>query len=240
MAMRLNAHNLAINETTGFAYAVGTDTCGRGLNIIDISTPNNPLFAGCHATVDTHDTQCVIYQGPDADHTGSEICASSNENHFEIVDVTVKAGPMTIASATHPQLGFVHQGWLTDDHRFFLLGDELDELDFGVPTRTHVYDVSDLAAPVYVFAYEAATVAIDHNLYIVGNRVYQANYTSGLRILEFGNLANSEMTEVAFFDTFPNSDARAFDGAWSVYPFLPSGNIIVSDVSNGLFILTVQ
>ena len=235
-----SAHNIAINETTGFAYAVGTDTCGRGLHIIDIRTPNNPLFAGCHSTVDTHDTQCVVYQGPDADHVGSEVCASSNEDHFEIVDVTVKSGPITISSSTYPQLRFVHQGWFTEDHRFFLLGDEGDESFFGVPTRTHVFDVSDLDAPVYVFAYEAATVAIDHNLYVAGNRVYQANYTTGLRILEFGNLANSEMTEIAFFDTYPNSDATEFDGAWSVYPFLPSGTIIVSDVSNGLFMLTVQ
>ncbi len=235
-----SAHNIAINEDTGFAYAVGTNTCGGGLHIIDISTPINPLFAGCHSTSYTHDTQCVAYQGPDADYLGSEICASSNENDFEIVDVTIKSAPMAISSATFPQLGYVHQGWLTDDHQFFLLGDELDERNFGVPTRTHVFDVTDLDAPVYVFAYEAATNSIDHNLYVVGNRVYQANYTTGLRVLEFGNLANNELMEVAFFDSYPASDATDFSGAWSVYPFLPSGTIIVSDVSNGLFILTVQ
>ena len=67
-----NAHNLAIDEDTGFAYAVGTNTCGRGLHIIDIRTPNNPLFAGCHSTVSTHDTQCVVYDGPDAQHLGRE------------------------------------------------------------------------------------------------------------------------------------------------------------------------
>jgi choice-of-anchor B domain-containing protein len=96
-----------------------------------------------------------------------------------------------------------------------------------VPTRTHVFDVSDLDAPLYVFAYEAATAAIDHNLYVLGSRVFQANYTSGLRVL-------------AFFDTFPTSDATAFSGAWSVYPYLPSGTIIVSDGTNGLFILSLQ
>ena len=147
---------------------------------------------------------------------------------------------MTISSGTFPQLGYIHQGWFTDDHQFFLLGDELDELNFGVATRTHVFDVSDLDNPVYVFAYEAATTSIDHNLYVTGNRVYQANYTTGLRILEFGNLANNELMEVAFFDTYPASDATTFAGAWSVYPYLPSGNIIVSDASNGLFILTAQ
>ena len=110
----------------------------------------------------------------------------------------------------------------------------------GRATRTHVFDVTDLDAPVYVFPYEAATTAIDHNLYVLGNRVFQANYTTGLRVLEFGDWSNSELTEIAFFDTFPDSDAVVFDGAWSVYPYFPSGTIIVSDISNGLFILSLQ
>jgi choice-of-anchor B domain-containing protein len=233
-----NAHNLAINESTGFAYAVGTNTCGEGLHMIDISVPNNPVFAGCHASGDTHDTQCVVYTGPDTDYQGAEVCASSNSDHIEIADVTLKTAPQTISVSTYPELGFVHQGWLTDDQRFLLIGDELDETSFNVPTRTHVFDVSDLDAPAYVYAYEGPTPSIDHNLYVLGNRVYEANYTSGLRVLEFGDLGDQQMTEIAFFDTFPASDAVAFDGAWSVYLYLPSGNLIVNDVSNGLFVLT--
>jgi len=240
-----NAHNVVINEDTGFAYAVGTNTCGEGLHIIDIRTPINPMFAGCYSSDETHDSQCVIYQGPDADHANSEVCVSSNndrasnEQLVELVDVTDKTAPVMISSTMYPQSGFAHQGWLTEDHRFFLLGDESDESSFNVPTRTHVFDVSDLDAPVYVFAYEAATAAIDHNLYVLGNRVFQANYTSGLRVLEFGDLANRELMEIAFFDTFPTSDATDFSGAWSVYPYLPSGAIIVSDRNNGLFILSL-
>ena len=69
------AHNFAINEESGFAYAVGGDTCGGGLHIVDIRTPNNPLFAGCYpGTSGTHDTQCVIFQGPDAAHLNREVC----------------------------------------------------------------------------------------------------------------------------------------------------------------------
>jgi choice-of-anchor B domain-containing protein len=236
-----NAHNVVINEDTGFAYAVGTNTCGEGLHIIDISTPLNPVFRNCYSSDETHDSQCVTYQGPDTDHVNSEVCASSNndraanEQIVELVDVTDKSFPVMISSTMYPESGFAHQGWLTEDHRFFLLGDESDETGFNVPTRTHVFDVSDLDAPLYVFAYEAATAAIDHNLYVLGSRVFQANYTSGLRVLEFGDLANS-----AFFDTFPTSDATAFSGAWSVYPYLPSGTIIVSDGTNGLFILSLQ
>ena len=235
-----NAHNLAINEDTGFAYAVGTNTCNEGLHMVDIRTPINPMFTGCHAAFDTHDAQCVSYVGPDVNYAGREICASSAENVVEIVDVSNKASPLTVSISTYPQLGFVHQAWLTEDHQFLLVGDEFDEGNFGVPTRTHVFDVSDLDAPVYVFAYEGPTTAIDHNLYVLGNRVFEANYMSGLRVIEFGDLANQEMTEVAFFDTYPQSDATQFDGAWSVYPYLPSGNVIVNDITNGLFVLTVQ
>ena len=235
-----NAHNLAINEDTGFAYAVGTNTCGRGLHIVDIRTPNNPLFAGCHSAVGTHDTQCVVYRGPDADHLDREICISSNEDHVEVVDVTDKFAPLSLSTTRYPQLAYVHQGWLTEDHRFFLLGDELDEITFNSSTRTHVIDVSDLDAPVYVFPYSLGTLATDHNLYVLGNRVFEANYRSGLRVLEFGDLVNRELEEIAFFDTFPDSDSTDFDGAWSVYPYLPSGTIIVSDINSGLFILSMQ
>ena len=235
-----NAHNLAINEDTGFAYAVGTNTCNEGLHIIDITTPNNPLFAGCHSFFEVHDAQCVSYAGPDADYANAEICANSAEDRVELVDVTNKSATVSIANFNYPQLAFVHQGWLTEDHGFPLIGDELDESSFGVPTRTHIFDVSDLDAPVYISAYEGPTASIDHNLYVLGNRVFEANYTSGLRVLEFGDLANSELNEVAHFDTFPASNATGFDGAWSVYPYLPSGNVLVSDISNGLFVLTVQ
>lgn len=234
-----SAHNVAINEDTGFAYAVGTDTCGGGLHVVDISVPMDPRLAGCYSAAETHDTQCVVYAGPDMDHQDREICVSANENHVGVVDVTDKTAPFSIASIDYPELGFTHQGWLTEDHRFFLLGDELDELNFRVPTRTHIIDLSDLDAPVYSGAYEAATGTIDHNLYVLGHRVFMANYTSGLRLLEFTDLATDSLTEVAFFDTFPDSDDAVFDGAWSVYPYLPSGTVIVSDISNGLFVLSI-
>lgn len=248
-----SAHNIAINEASGFAYAVGTDTCGEGLHMIDISTPLNPIFAGCHFAIDTHDTLCVDYIGPDTDHAAKEICfsaanlqgpdANAPEDgiaRLEIADVTMKSSPLQISLTAYPESGFSHQGWLTEDHRFLLLGDELDETDLGVPTRTHVFDVTDLDMPVYLFAYEASTPSIDHNLFVLGDRVFQANYTTGLRVLEFDDLANGEITEIAFFDTFPEDDALDFLGAWSVYPYLPSGNILVSDTSNGLFVLTLE
>ncbi len=235
-----HAHNLAINEETGFAYAVGSDTCEGGLHIVDLRVPTNPQFRACHAAAKVHDVQCVVYRGADTEHLDREICISSNEDHVAVVDVTDKTALRILSSATYPDLGFVHQGWLTADHRYFLLGDEFDEVDFGVPTRMHVFDLSDLDAPEYLFPHELETRATDHNLYVRGNLVFAANYSSGLRVLEIGELANRELREVAFFDTFPQHDEVPQEGAWSVYPYLPSGTVIVSDMYNGLFVLSLE
>lgn len=237
-----SAHNLVINESTGFAYAVGTNTCGGGLHMIDITTPINPLFAGCFSANYTHDSQCVSYGGPDIDHAGKEICFSSNENQIEIVDVTVKGSATSIASATYPLVSYTHQGWLTEDQRYFFLGDELDEVLFGDRTRTHVFDLVDLDAPAYLYTHTGNTTATDHNMYVSGNLLYQANYTAGLRVLEFGDISSEgSIQEKLYFDTFPANNAVGFGGgAWSVYPYLPSGTIIVSDIVNGLFVLTVD
>ena len=234
-----SAHNLAINEETGFAYAVASATCEGGLHIVDLQVPTNPQFRACHAAARVHDVQCVVYRGPDAEHLDREICLSSNEDHVAVVDVTDKTALRILSSTTYPELGFVHQGWLTADHRFFLLGDEDDEIAFGVRTRMHVFDVSDLDTPKYLFPHELETRATDHNLYVRGNLVFAANYSSGLRVLEMGELANRELREVAFFDTFPQGDGVDLNGAWSVYPYLPSGTVIVSDIHNGLFVLSL-
>ena len=242
-------------DTMGGAGVTGNDVWGwtdsqtareyalmglsNGTAFVDVTEPSNPLFAGCHNVTRTHDTQCVVYEGPDAAHRGRQICVSSNEDRLEVVDVTEKAAPLSLSSITYPQMGYVHQGWLTEDHRYFLLGDELDELHLNLYTRTHVFDVTDLDAPEYLYAHDLGTFATDHNLYVLGERVFEANYTSGLRVLRFGDLASGDMTEIAFFDTFPDSDGPFMEGAWSVYPYLPSGTILVSDMANGLFVLSM-
>ena len=239
-----HSHNLAINEDTGFGFAVSTNTCEQGLHMIDLSTPVNPQFAGCHSPGSkTHDTQCVVYEGTDTEYVNREICFSSSEDFLEVVDVSDKSSPLSLSSTTYPNLGYVHQGWLTEDHQYFILGDELDETNFAVPTITHVFDVSDLNAPFYLYAYEHNTQATDHNLYVLGNRVFEANYSVGLRVLEFADedaLINGNLVHIASFDTYTKDDDVAFYGAWSVYPYLPSGTIIVSDTDNGLFILAFQ
>ncbi len=233
-----SAHNVAINEGTGFAYIVGAIECDGGLHIVDINIPKSPVFAGCFFEDGyTHDAQCVTYTGPDQDHQGAEICFGSNEDTLTIVDVTDKGFPVLLGKANYPETAFSHQGWLDGEQGIFFMGDEIDELTFGMNTRTLKFDVSDLDNPVFAGAHLHSTSVIDHNMYVKGDYLYQANYLAGLRILRIDRSRNFELTEVAYFDTAPDGDSLDFGGAWNVFPFFDNGTILVSDVSNGLFIL---
>lgn len=251
------AHNVAVNEETGFAYVVGSNrggtTCSGGLHVLDVRTPQAPTFAGCFADLQaglshagyTHDAQCVVYRGPDAKHAGKEICFAANETAVSIVDVTDKAAPLLLSRAVHPASGYVHQGWLTPDQRYLLVDDELDErrAGSGSRTRTYIWDMIDLDAPVFLKLYHGESTSIDHNQYVRGRYAFQANYTSGLRILDLSDIAAPR--EVGFFDTFPRNDAASdpehgivlWRGAWSNYPFFESGIVVVSSVGEGLFVL---
>lgn len=245
------SHNIHINESTGFLYAVGFQqsgfTCnGGGLHVVDLSDPVNPTYAGCFDNEGyVHDTQCVIYNGPDADYVGQELCFNSNgnvngTNTITIVDISTKGQPELISEVGYENSQYSHQGWLTEDHRYFLSNDELDELRLNRKTRTLIWDVQDLDNPELIGHFEHGTNAIDHNLYTKGDFVFEANYANGLRILDLSDIGNANLREAAYFDTFRSSDVTDFVGAWSNYPYLPSGNIIISDISNGLFVVRRQ
>lgn len=229
-----NAHNIAINEASGYAYAIGSSLAGGGLHIVDINDPANPQIAGLFGEDGyTHDTQVVMYNGPDADYQEKEIAFACNENTVTIVDVTDKGDCQFISSiAQDEQIGYIHQGWLTEDHRFFLMNDELDELNFSVNTRTYIINVEDLDNPFVVGYFESDLPASDHNLYTLGNLCYQANYFAGMRILNLDGIEDGLLEEVAFFDTNPEFDGAGFSGAWSVYPYFESGNVIISTFSH--------
>ncbi len=232
-----HAHNIAVNEATGYVYVVGSDQCSGGLYMIDVSSPSTPVFAGCYdGDGYTHDVQCVVYAGPDSAHLGDEICFAANEDSLSIVDLSSKAAPLMLSRTDYAGRSYTHQAWLTEDHAHLLLGDELDELDNGHRTRTYVVDISDLEAPVFTGIYTSHLRAIDHNLYNVGGYSFQANYTAGLRILDLSAIASGALCEVASFDVHPTSDALDFDGAWSSYPFFASGSVIVSAAA-GLAVL---
>ena len=97
--------------------------------------------------------------------------------------------------------------------------------------------MASLTASFYVGFHSGTTFARDHNLYIKGNLVFEANYRAGLQVLRIDNIDTASMTQVAHFDIYPSSNSNSYNGAWSSYPYLPSGNIIVSGIEQGLFVL---
>ena len=263
------AHNIAINEDSGYAYIAGART--KGIYAFNLSNPLAPKLEleGSQFGY-SHDAQIVNYKGPDQDHFGKEIYIGSNENKVDIVDVTDKSEPKLISTFLYDHQ-YTHQAWLTDDHKYALLGDELDEVDSNyelkadAKTRTVIIDLSDLEKPSLHHDYEAETKAIDHNGYVKGTEFFLASYTAGLRVLDILNIDQKSISETGFFNTFinhndsglPNSttvksqdpdgdhsgkkgNSSAFNGAWSVYPFFKSENIIISDINSGLYIVKKQ
>ncbi len=247
-----SAHNVVINEETGFAYAVGSNgggnSCGGGLHMIDIRSPVDPVFAGCFAdpatgnsgTGYTHDATCVVYRGPDTEHRGREICFGSNENALSIADVTDKTAPAALAAASYPSSAYTHQGWLDEAHEYLYMNDEFDEA-FGMVagTRTIVWDVRDLDDPIPVADFIGSTQATDHNLYVVGNLMYQSNYRAGLRVVSIA--VRESPVEIAFFDHEPDdSNEAGLNGGWSNYPFFESGIIGATSIGGGIYFVRLE
>lgn len=244
------AHNLNINTDTGFAYVVGSSTCEGGLHMVDLAEPARPSFAGCFSDHGyMHDTQCVVYQGPDAQHRGREICFNSAAtfldfspggiiNTVSAVDVTDKTAPVALDRIEYPDDGYSHQGWLTPDQQYFLHNDELDEYFYGVGTSTRIFDVRDLDDLRLGATVDHGTTSIGHNLYTEGDRAYASNYTSGLRIFDTSRVGSGAMPSVGFFDLYPENDAATFEGGtWSNYPYYEQNVVAVSSMDRGLFVL---
>jgi choice-of-anchor B domain-containing protein len=259
----IRAHNISINEDTGFAYLTGVSKdpnvdpgfTDDGVIILDLKgDPLAPVEVGQILEIDSHDAQVVSYSGPDPDHQGQEIAVVFNGSDLEvgIYDVTDNQNIVEVSVTTYPGASFTHQGWLTEDHSYLLLGDEEDELfglsdpqnpDLPDTARTYIFDVRDLDHPQLIGTFDSPAASIDHNLFIKGNRVYQAHYTAGIRVLDSSDVANGNLAEVAHMDTEPrlpnnhmNHNINIFVGPWGVYPFFDSGSIIASDGLNGLII----
>ncbi len=229
-----DSHNIAANPESGFLYRCGASN--GNLTFYDAgSNPSAPVFAGAWNGGFVHDAQIVTWtDGPLGGHELA-FCSVPSQG-LVVVDVTNKNSPQTLATVNYPNRSYPHQGWLSEDRTLFYLNDEGDELDFGFTTRTRVFDVQDPASPVYLGHFTNGKNSIDHNLYTHNGLMYAANYTSGLRIFDLTQ-SPTNPPEIAYFDTFPGGDPVSYDGAWSTYPYFPSGTVIISDLQQGLIIV---
>ena len=233
-------HNVVLDEESGFLYLCGANLEGGKLRAFDLSNPTQPVFAGFDdtpASVYCHDAQVVTYT--DGPFAGRQIAFCANPAvGLDVVDVTDKSNWVRLARVPYNGRDIAHQCWLSEDRKYLYFGDEGDESTLGLPTTTYIFNVEDVENPFFVRSFSNGMNAIDHNMYVHENLLYQANYATGLRVWDLTDPEDPQ--EVAWFDTYPENDATSFNGAWSCYPFFPSGSVLVSDFNRGMFVLDVD
>jgi choice-of-anchor B domain-containing protein len=214
------AHNVFIDEN-GIAYLCGSNG-SLGTLFLDVdANPTNPPIVGSYTTRYVHD----LYVRGDTMWT-----AEINNGIFSVVDVSNKAAPSVMATQSTTS-NFTHNLWLSDDGQYLFTTDEVNG------ANVDSYDVSDLTDIRRLDTFRPGTGpgSIPHNTFVIGDFLVTAWYRDGLRVTDASRPDN--MIEVGWYDTSPLSGS-GFNGAWGVYPYLPSGNALVTDIEQGLFVLT--
>jgi len=229
-------HTSWINTDTGFLYRSGGS--GNGIRIYDLSDPDNPTLAGSWDDRYSHAVTTFLYDsGPWAGKEIAFTCGGFNSGNsatgLTILDVTDKSNIQVIAQKYYSGAGYAHQAYPSDDRQYLYLSDEKDEFANPV-TTTKVFNISNLSNPIELPNVTNGLSSISHNFFVKGDLLFEANYTSGLRIFDKTNQASP--TEIAYFDTWPDNNQTSFNSLWNTYPFFPSGVVIGSDVERGLFV----
>lgn len=210
-----SAHNLFIAD--GYAYVVGTSL--GGMHILDLADPENPVQTAYYSTSGyIHD----VYVWNDTAYV-------SSANTFDVVDVTNKSNPQLVSMSSVLPGIYAHSGWLTEDKRYFISCEEFNVRDIIV------WDLQDRTTwDLVVPSWETTSNSPVHNPFVLGNYVHISYYEDGYVILDISDPENPVLA--GQYDTHPGGSFGNYTGAWGVYPYLPSGTIIVSDMVTGLYV----
>jgi len=240
-----HCHNLVMNDDAPILYTAGTNICpslarlaftitADGKVELETEVQDAPCVEG---VTYVHDAQCMIYNGPDERFHGEEICFLSTGRDATLAVYSWTTNTL-IANVNYTNSAFSHQSWLSEDGKFMFHGDELDEHN----TKTQVFDVRNLTDIKELPPYIAPEHFIDHNQYVVGRLIYQANYAGGLSILAYDD--NGNLTRVGYYD-YSLIEQVSFLGAWSVYPYFstsehPAGKKVVLTGYEGMQVFEIN
>jgi choice-of-anchor B domain-containing protein len=225
-------HALHIDTAKAFLYLYGSDIQLNGASnhghplFFDISDPLNPHYAGTYIASSGNPYVHDGYVENDTAYFGHIY-----DGYVSIVDVSDKSNPVLLATQQTPN-SFTHNTWLSDDHQTMFTTDETTN------SFLTAYDISDLTniTELSRFQTDPGSNSIVHNTHIRNDFAITSWYKQGVVITDVSRPRNP--IEVGHYDTYPAGNDGGFDGDWGVYPFLPSGNLVVSDMSNGFFVLT--
>lgn len=238
--------NIAQPNTEPLLHITGSNRSSGAFRSYTLLNPENLTLSyepvASHSSDYTHDASSVLINDSraqsectNATANGCNVLLDFNESTLRLWDHSKQQEVVALSNTGYPMAEYTHSGWWTEDKQYVLVHDERDEQVHGINTTLNIFDISSLKRPVLVGTWRGPTRAIDHNGFVRGNHYFMSNYERGLTVLDISQAANPQ--QIGFFDTYPVSNNAAFNGAWGVYPFLPSGNILVSDINSGLFIL---
>lgn len=212
------AHNIYIDN--GYAYVIGTNN-GGGMHILDLSNPVNPTRTNYYTASNyIHDV-----------YVCNDTVYAAAEDSYDLIDVTNKSNPQLVSVSINLPGIYAHSGWSTENKRYFVATEEFNQRDITV------WDLQDrstwnLVVPTWQMPGSSSYV---HNLFVLGNYAHISYYTSGYVVLDISNPTNPQLA--GQYDTYPQNNSGNYSGAWGCYPYLPSGNTLISDMQTGLYVL---
>ena len=239
--------NIALPGMTPTLQLVGANTFSGAFHSYSLADPENISLLTTQSAGSgyTHDGASLVITD-DRKSTDCQTTADAcsvfidfNEKDMKLWDISNASTAKLLGSVEYNDVSkanmYVHSGWGSEDKQFVFLHDEFDEYKGGLNSTVRIFSINDLKNPQQVGQWTGPTRAIDHNGFVRGNRYYMSNYERGLTVLDISDPAAP--TEIGFFDTFTPANSASFNGAWGAYPFLPSGNILISDINSGLYVL---
>lgn len=216
----------SISQSGHYLYLNGGNSAGNGgITIVDIIDPENPVKKGQWTSLYVHDSRIL----------NDTIWASNvYTGQTSIINATNKNSPVTVRTWQSYPLSTIstHNCAITDDRKFLLTTNELSSPN----GKLNVWNIEDINDITFETEWQPTgiTTSIVHNVEIYGNYAVIAHYRAGIRVVDISNPVSP--VEVARYDTYPSSNSASFTGCWAVYKF-PSGKIIGSDISGGLFVI---
>ena len=211
-----------ISNEGRFLYCNGGNYNNGGVFILDLLDPENPVKRGQWGTRYIHD--CFV-------KNDTIYGASVYDGYLVMLDATNKDSIKFIREFTYPG-AVTHNAWTTGDRKYLVTTDE------GGSNHAKLWNITDLSNQIQVAdltPYDGASMV--HNAYILDDKLYLAHYRAGVIVYNIQDPSNP--VELGHYDTYPGVNNTQYQGCWNVYPFLPSGKIIASDISTGLYVLTI-
>jgi choice-of-anchor B domain-containing protein len=209
-------HALHIDTKKGFLYVYGSNLSSGAPLVFNLEpNPYQPKYAGKFTQLGyVHDG----YVDNDTLYSGHIY-----QGLFAVVNMTDKVNPVLLASQVTPG-AFTHNTWPTDDHKTLLTTDEVNN------SFLTSYDISDLQNIKLLDKIQSnsGSGSIVHNTHVKGNFAITSWYKDGFTIVDVRRPAN--LVQTGNYDTWTASGS-GFDGCWGVYPFLPSGNLIATNIN---------